>query len=370
MDIQLFIDMLNVDSTTGKEGEFADYLAHRLVSPGCRIERFPVESMSCDEGYRQQENLLLSWGEPKVIFCTHLDTVPPYILPSIERDTEGNILEFRGRGTCDAKGQIFSMYQACLRLEKEGHDGFGLLLLSGEETGSFGAKAFRQVHPGAEWVIVGEPTDNAMASASNGTKSFEVTFTGKAAHSGYPSQGESAILMFNDFVNALRSVEFPEDEILGPTTWNIGKLLSDNPQNILSEKLSCRVYFRTTFASDQMVSNVMKNMAGEDARLRFGRRHAADGADLVAKDVAPWQKAMKVEAFGGDAPTRYEVLEGFDAKPVAFGSDAPQLTNFQKRCLCGPGSILVAHTSREFVTVADLEQAIANYVKMYEIINK
>lgn len=370
MDIQLFMDMLNVDSTTGKEGEFAEYLAHRLVSPGCRIERFPVESMSCDEGYRQQENLLLSWGEPKVIFCTHLDTVPPYILPSIERDTEGNILEFRGRGTCDAKGQIFSMYQACLRLEKEGHDGFGLLLLSGEETGSFGAKAFRQVHPGAEWVIVGEPTDNAMASASKGTKSFEVTFTGKAAHSGYPSQGESAILMFNDFVNALRSVEFPEDEILGPTTWNIGKLRSDNPQNILSEKLSCRVYFRTTFASDQMVSNVMKNMAGENARLRFGRRHAADETDLVAKDVAPWQKAMNVEAFGGDAPTRYEVLEDFDAKPVAFGSDAPQLTNFQKRCLCGPGSILVAHTSREFVTVADLEQAIANYVKMYEIINK
>ena len=60
MDIQLFIDMLNVDSTTGKEGEFADYLVHRLASPGCRIERFPVESMSCDEGYRQQENLLLS----------------------------------------------------------------------------------------------------------------------------------------------------------------------------------------------------------------------------------------------------------------------------------------------------------------------
>ena len=33
MDIQLFIDMLNVDSTTGKEGEFADYLVHRLAVP-------------------------------------------------------------------------------------------------------------------------------------------------------------------------------------------------------------------------------------------------------------------------------------------------------------------------------------------------
>ena len=26
-------------------------------------------------------NLLLTWGEPRVVFCTHMDTVPPYIPP-------------------------------------------------------------------------------------------------------------------------------------------------------------------------------------------------------------------------------------------------------------------------------------------------
>ena len=26
-------------------------------------------------------NLLLSWGTPRVVFCTHMDTVPPYIAP-------------------------------------------------------------------------------------------------------------------------------------------------------------------------------------------------------------------------------------------------------------------------------------------------
>lgn len=367
MDTGLFMDMLCVDSTTGREGEFAAYLVSRLSETGCKVERFPVE-MKCEPLCRPQENILLSWGEPSVIFCTHLDTVPPYIPPTVIRDDRGEILEFRGRGTCDAKGQIFSMYQACVNLAKEGHEGFGLLLLAGEETGSFGAKAFRDMHPGAEWVIVGEPTDNAMASASKGTKSFEVTFTGKAAHSGYPEQGASAVLMFNEFVNALRSIEFPEDEILGATTWNIGKLCSDNPQNILSEKLSCRVYFRTTFASDEMVCNIMKNIAGENARLRFGRHRAADGSDLVAKDVAPWQRAMQVKAFGGDSPTRYETLEGFDTKPVAFGSDAPQLTNFPRRILCGPGSILVAHTPDEYVTASDLSRAIANYMKIYKSI--
>ena len=333
MDIMLFNEMLAIDSTSGREGELADFLAGRLKTEHNEVKRF--------EGV---QNVMVSWGQPRVVFCTHLDTVPPYIAP--EFDDHG---EVRGRGTCDAKGQIFAMWEACKALEAKGYDGFGLLLLVGEETGSFGAKAFREQHPGAEWVIVGEPTDNCMASAAKGTKSFEVTFTGKAFHSGYPQFGVSAVELFNDFVNALRSIRFPQDETLGETTWNIGKLSSDNPQNILSDRLTCRVYFRTTFESDEMVCNVMKNMAGEDAKLRFGRPRVQDGSDVVAKDVAPWQKAMSVKAFGGDCPSRFEVLDGFESKPVAFGSDAPQLTNFSRKILCGPGSILVAHRDDEHI---------------------
>ena len=354
METELFLEMLNFDSTSGKEAGLADFLAERLHTGRCSVEKFEVGDGTV--------NLLFSWGKPQIVFCSHLDTVPPYIPPVVDGDI------VHGRGSCDAKGQIFAMYEACKALEKKGYDGFGLLLLAGEETGSFGAKAFREQHPGAEWLIVGEPTDNCMASASKGTKSFEVSFEGKAFHSGYPQYGVSAIEMFNDFVNALRSIGFPEDEILGDTTWNIGRLVSDNPQNILSDRLTCRVYFRTTFESDEMVCNVMKNIAGENAKLRFGRRRVQDGSDVAAKDVAQWQKSMTVKAFGGDSPTRFETLEGFDTKPVAFGSDAPQLTNFRRKILCGPGSILVAHRPEEHIAFPDLETAIENYIHMYEVL--
>ena len=352
MDIRLFIDMLNIDSTSGRERELADFLSDRLLTPANKLERF-------------EDNLLFSWGKPDILFCTHLDTVPPFILPT--SDSDGII---RGRGTCDAKGQIFAMWEACKALEAKGYDGFGLLLLSGEETGSYGAKAFRDQHPGAEWVVVGEPTDNCMATAAKGTKSFEVTFTGEAFHSGYPEHGLSAVEMFNDFMNALRSIRFPHDGVLGDTTWNIGKLVSDNPQNILSPSLTCRVYFRTTFESDEMVCNIMKNIAGPDAKLRFGRPKAQDGSDIVAKDVAPWQKAMSVQAFGGDSPTRFETFEGFQTKPVSFGSDAPQLTNCPRKILCGPGSILVAHRPDEHILFADIEAAVGNYVRIFENIKQ
>lgn len=362
MNIDRFIHMLSIDSTTGREAALSEYLADALVTSASRVTRYPVESTA-------SENLLFSWGNPQVVFCTHLDTVPPFIPPTQVFDEHtGDLMRIEGRGTCDAKGQIFSMYEACLDLERKGYTDFGLLLLSGEETGSYGAKAFKGILDNPEYVIVGEPTDNCMASAAKGTKSFELEFAGRPCHSGYPENGSSAILMFNDFMNALRSIRFPYDEILGETTWNIGALRSDNPQNILSESLTCRLYFRTTFESDEMVTNIMNNIHGPKARLRFGRPRAQDGSDVVGKDVAPWQLAMKVNPLGGDTPLPYKVLDGFDTKPVAFGSDAPHLTEFKERILCGPGSILVAHRQEEYIDIEDIRQAIANYVRMYEVL--
>ena len=379
MDIDFFYRILNEDSTSGKEAKLADMLSVEFAAPGRRVELFEVGDGT--------KNLFVSWGIPRVIFCTHLDTVPPYIPPS-----PSSAAAISGRGTCDAKGQIFAMWEACKKLEAKGCTDFGLLLLAGEETGSFGAKAFNKLvseNPNVlmsspvilseakdlslqdTWVIVGEPTDNCMVSAAKGTKAFEVVFEGKAFHSGYPEHGRSAVLLFNDFVNALRSIRFPYDELLGDTTFNIGRLTSDNPQNILSDRLTCRVYFRTTFESDEMVCNVMKNIAGPDAKLRFGRPRVQDGSDIVAKEVAPWQEAMTVKAFGGDAPTRFEVLPGFETKPVSFGSDAPQLHCFGHKILCGPGSILVAHRPEEYIELEEIEAASANYVRMYEaIMNK
>ena len=395
MDTRLFTEMLEIDSTSSRERVLADFLAGRLLTGCNKVERFDVESMAEDvpEGCGLPQNLLFSWGIPRIVFCTHLDTVPPYISPTFndvaalqghDSDNEYAGISVAGRGTCDAKGQIFSMWEACKSLEAKGYTDFGLLLLAGEETGSFGAKAFNsmmqtradfhvragEIEASDLWVIVGEPTDNCMATAAKGTKSFEVTFRGKAFHSGYPEYGESAVMYFNDFVNALRSIRFPQDELLGETTFNIGKLVSDNPQNILSPELTCRIYFRTTFESDEMVCNIMKNMAGPDAKLRFGRPKAQDGSDLVGKDVAPWQAAMSVKALGGDSPTRYETFEGFETKSVSFGSDAPQLKCFGHKILCGPGSILVAHRPDEHIRLSDMETAIDNYIRIFENIKQ
>ena len=146
MDIGLFTEMLMVDSTSGRERGLADFLAGRLLTGKNTLVRLDVDSMKADvpEGCGLPQNLLFAWGAPKVLFCTHLDTVPPYIPPSFDKEAS----MVRGRGTCDAKGQIFAMWEACKAMESKGYDGFGLLLLAGEETGSLGAKAFNALMSG------------------------------------------------------------------------------------------------------------------------------------------------------------------------------------------------------------------------------
>ena len=340
MDFGFFHDFLSIDSTSGKERKVAEWLSETL--PGM----FPAANrpvLRVDEVGDGTLNLLLTWGKPRIVFCSHLDTVPPYIEPTFPESV------IKGRGSCDAKGQVFAMVTACQRLAEEGKTDFGLLLLAGEETGSWGAKAFAKTDFRAPYLVVGEPTDNCMVSASKGTKSFDLKFTGEAFHSGYPQYGVSAVDLFVDFVNKLKAKDFGLDPVLGETTWNIGLVHSDNPQNILSPELSCRLYFRTTFISDEAVCKWMASLGPE---------------------AGPASGCLTVTPRGGDTPATYWTVEGLPSKPVAFGSDAPHLKNFMHKAICGPGSITVAHRDDECVRVADLATAVEQYIALYLAVSK
>ena len=344
MDLGFFNELLRIDSTSGKERKVAQWLAERLPGLFPETNRPVLRAEEVGDGTL---NLLLTWGTPRIVFCSHLDTVPPYIAPTFPERwpvAAGNLSDtIKGRGSCDAKGQVFAMVTACQRLAEAGRTDFGLLLLAGEETGSWGAKAFAKTDFRAEYLVVGEPTDNCMVSASKGTKSFDLKFTGVPFHSGYPQHGVSAVDLFVDFVNRLKAKDFGMDPVLGETTWNIGLVHSDNPQNILSPELTCRLYFRTTFVSDTVVMAWMQDAPGMTGNLTVTPR-------------------------GGDTPARYWTVSDLPAKAVAFGSDAPHLTNFAHKAICGPGSITVAHRDDECVRSADLITAVEQYLHLYDAV--
>lgn len=79
---------------------------------------------------------------------------------------------------------------------------------------------------------------------------------------------------------------------------------------------------------------------------------------------------IRIEALGGDTPMNYMTLPDFPSTTVSFGSDAPQLTNFKERILCGPGSILVAHRPEEHISIKEIDRAVNQYVNIYHSYKK
>ena len=111
----------------------AEWLEGQLKAAGWSTERIPV-TPGRDDLYARSVDAPCA-----VTLSTHLDTVPPMILPR----REGS--RIHGRGACDAKGIAASMVVAAERLRVKGQP-VGLLFVVGEEVSHDGA------HAANEWV--------------------------------------------------------------------------------------------------------------------------------------------------------------------------------------------------------------------------
>lgn len=108
-------------------------------------------------------------------------------------------------------------------------------------------------------IVFGEPTENKIAIGHKGMVTFNVSCSGKASHSGYPNLGSSANEKLVNVLYALKGHDWPIDDTLGNTTFNIGKIEGGVAANVIpafaSAQLSIRVardlegiltYLRTT----------------------------------------------------------------------------------------------------------------------------
>lgn len=328
MDLfELTRKLIDIPSVTGDEATLSGFLASYLSSLGYAVELQPVEG--------KRANLLATTAAPpRIIFSTHLDTVPPYI-PSSE-DQE-NIY---GRGACDAKGIIASQIFAAERLRAAGFLEVGLLFTVDEEMASAGAVVANE-HPLASdchYLINGEPTDNLLAIGTKGSLRFTITTTGRAAHSAYPEQGDSAILKLLDVLDDLRRCEWPRDEFYGETTVNIGVLQGGSKPNVIPAHAEAELQLRLVTEVAPIKKLIEETIAGR-AEIKYSSEHG---------------------------PVRLLEISGFDQCVVRFTTDIPYLSRWGQALLLGPGSILDAHTEHERISKSELANAVELYVRVAE----
>jgi len=317
--------LMSIPSVSGDEEAVGFYLRDHLQSLGWTVELQAVSE--------NQNNVIATLNDtPRVWLSTHMDTVPPFIPPT--EDDE----KIYGRGACDAKGIIAAQITAAEQLRKQGIADIGLLYNVEEERSSTGAKVVND-HPLAakcKYMINGEPTDNDLAIGSKGTFRLNIKTTGKAAHSAYPEEGDSAIEKLLDILEDIRHTKFPHDDFFGETTVNIGTIDGGTALNVIPPKAEAGLAIRLTTKRAPIEEAVRSLVRGR--------------GDL--------------EILSCSEPVRMLQVDGFKQKVVRFTTDIPHMPNWGTPLLLGPGSILVAHTKDEFVLKKDLETAVQLYVDL------
>jgi acetylornithine deacetylase len=327
--VALTRSLVDIDSTTGREGEAGARLSRYLRDLGYHVTEQPVSGGRFNVFARPARGTSGEGldAEPLVAFSTHYDCVPPFFA---SREERGMVF---GRGACDAKGILAAQVTAAERLRARGELRFALLYVVGEERGSDGAKvANEQAPPGLRFLINGEPTDNRLGSATRGILRVRLRASGRAAHSSFPELGDSAIDKLLDALMVVRGLEFPADPILGRTHYTVGLIEGGVAPNVVSPHASAELMFR---------------IVGEGAPI-------LDALKVV-------ESLVSVEAILEVAAVRLHTVSGFETAVFPYTTDVPLLTNWGTPLLVGPGSIHVAHTAEEHLAVDELHHAVELY---------
>src|SRR5204862_2218648 len=104
-----------------------------------------------------------------------------------------------------------------------------------------------------------------------------------------------------------------------------------------------------------------------EAEVMF--RTVSDAAD-VRRAIAQIERRLGVEHVLEVPPIRLMRVPGFDPAVFPYTTDIPFLSEWGQPLLFGPGSIHVAHTADEFVSIAELEQAAEHYVAIAKTLLK
>ena len=215
-------DLIRIESISGiGEEKIQNFIYEKFKKFGdCKLIKidenikndpeYTFSDKDCD--YSIRKNLVLEIGENKgktLILNTHSDTVPAsnWEKAFIPEEKDGYIY---GRGACDAKGQIATIYLVLLTLKKMNIEIKGKLIVEiviEEEIGGNGTLSLIRQGYNGDFVIVLEPTELKITPSNRGAVWFKLELFGKSVHMGKIWEGVNAIEKFCYLYTKLKDFE-------------------------------------------------------------------------------------------------------------------------------------------------------------------
>jgi acetylornithine deacetylase/succinyl-diaminopimelate desuccinylase len=315
----------------------------------------------------------------RLLLCGHTDTVAPNAITAM-KPFAAEVREDRmyGRGTADMKGGLAAMAATLVALKEAQLLARGEVALAAvidEEMESLGAEALIRSGFKAEGAIIGEPTNNRVASGHKGLEWLEVEFLGKASHGATPEHGCNAVSAAARFIRAVEKDLVPRfyrrrHPIIGAPSINFGTIHGgDQPSTVAA---ACVVQLDRRWVPSESVDLVFAEL--ED--LLNHLRRAMPGLRTQVRRV-PGGMATMVHGpleTASDHPlvrAAQSAWQDFYQKPgelAAFPAwtDAALFSREAKvpSIVLGPGELGLAHSAEESIALAEVEDAVRLYALM------
>ncbi|WP_420265620.1 M20/M25/M40 family metallo-hydrolase [Candidatus Magnetominusculus dajiuhuensis] len=232
--MDIFIELVQIDSPSYNEREIASRLTKHLIELGLSVE-FQQYGKSFNLIGRKHGKLR---GVAPVMLSSHMDTVES--TKGLKSIREGGVVKTDG-GTilgADDKSGIAEILEALYVLKEQGlpHGDIEVVLTSAEERGLIGAQNLNfdslksrialvlDCSGGIGRVVLAAPTHDI----------YEMHITGRAAHAGIePERGTSAIKAAANIIAAV-----PDGRIDPNTTANIGTIQGGTATNIVPKEVT------------------------------------------------------------------------------------------------------------------------------------
>jgi acetylornithine deacetylase len=338
----------------------------------------PIEGLDYDGRYNIRADFKGSDSESsdktdktgRLLFNAHIDTVPAS--EGMSEPYSGRIKDgvLYGRGACDDKWGIASIYILFKVIEQLGIKPGGRLMANivvEEENGGNGSLAQIREGERADGCIVMEPTEGKILTSIRGAIWFKIQFTGKAGHSGQAGSTQSALTMARQAMDALegyhenllsesKGIKF-FDDYQNPMPLTFGRLQAGNwpaaaPNYAVLEGVLGFLPNKTKEQVCDEFRDVLLNecdsLNENNFQIEFTYKHDCSVTDPEGKLPVSLLNACK----------QVGVKSRLDAMPASC--DAWFYNNQLKipTVVYGPGTLSVAHSKDEHIRINDIIECV------------
>ena len=350
--IDEFIELVQIDSPTSKEGAVAKVLIEKLEKLGFEVYVDDAGVKSGGETGNVIATLKGNRTGKSVLFSSHMDTVSPCLGIKPIIDEANGIIKSDGTTILgsDDKGGIAAILEAVKVIKENNidHSDIQIVFSIWEEGGLFGAKYldYSKVNPDYAFVLDSGGSPGEIIVKAPAQDKIEVKIKGRPAHAGLaPEEGISAVMVAARAIEKMKLLRIDEE-----TTANIGIINGGVATNIVMPELEIVAEARSLDNSKldvqtQHMVDMFKEAAAEfgaEIEINTERMYGAFNVDESDEIVSMMKKVfsnmgvdVNVTSTGGGSDTNILNANGIKAINLGIGMKK-------------------AHTLEEYIAIEDL----------------